>query len=240
MNSGFFFLLFSFFLGGRIFTTWLQKTIHCNSNKLSLWKKCAKTVRFQWQDFWNCHSQTIGSSRLPKYSRILKIFYFPLWSVSKFNLAKNSSCGWSSMWLHHRIEKKTPISLNCFLKAWPSLNCFMKLWPFSLLSTFHIPRQAEKSFNLIKERTPKLLWWIPNTSRLFVIISKNTLSTIQDTDFEVFLLWENLQFTLKNTLNLFEPCAPRESNSRHENIHQMYHKHSSIINTRFFQISGLM
>jgi hypothetical protein len=144
-----------------------------------LWRKCAKIVRFQWQDFWNCHSQTIGSSRLPRYSRILKTFYFPLWSVSKFRLA-DYSCGWSSMWLHQRIEKKNKNkTLNCFMKSWPSLNCFMKFWPFSLLSTFHIPRQAEKSFNLIKERTAKLLWWIPNTSRLFVIISKNTLSTIQ-------------------------------------------------------------
>jgi hypothetical protein len=48
---------------------------------------------------------------LPKYSRILKVFYFTLWSVSKFNLA-NSSCGWSSMWLHHRIEKKTKTKLQ--------------------------------------------------------------------------------------------------------------------------------
>ncbi len=111
MNSGFFFFLFFVFFGGQIFTTWLQTTIQCNSYKLSLWKKCAKIVRFQWQDFWNCHSQTIGSSRLPKYSRILKTFYFPLWSVSKFRLA-DSSCGWSSMWLHQRIEKKTKTKLQ--------------------------------------------------------------------------------------------------------------------------------
>ncbi len=119
----FFFFLFFVFFGGQIFITWLQKTIQCNSDRLSLWRKCAKIVRFQWQDFWNCHSQTIGSSRLPRYSRILKTFYFPLWSVSKFNLAlvKDHPCGYTTEL--KKNKRKTPISLNHDHLSIVSWNC---------------------------------------------------------------------------------------------------------------------
>jgi hypothetical protein len=60
-----------------------DKIIQCDLYKGFLWKNAPKLLDIE--DFtqkkipWNCHIWTMGSSRLPKYNRILKFFYFPLW-----------------------------------------------------------------------------------------------------------------------------------------------------------------
>jgi hypothetical protein len=77
-----------------IFATQQQKQIQWLIERIFVKKMCQGTRSQGWY---------IGSSRLPKYSKILNIFHFPLWPVA--NLA-NSSCAWSLVWLHHKIEKK--------------------------------------------------------------------------------------------------------------------------------------
>lgn len=72
-------------------------------------KKCTKVTRFQIFSvffFWNQHIQTIGSSRSPKHSKILKTLYFPLWPIAKF--------GYYLLWMIANMassqnwEKKSP------------------------------------------------------------------------------------------------------------------------------------
>jgi hypothetical protein len=48
-------------------------------------KKCTKVTKFQGNVFWNCHIKITCSNMLPKYSKISKKIYFPLWPLAKLS-----------------------------------------------------------------------------------------------------------------------------------------------------------
>ncbi len=70
------FMVFS--LLGQFFATWQPKIW------VNFCEKNAKVARFWGIFLINCYFWTISSSRSPKYSRIFKKFYFPLWPLVKF------------------------------------------------------------------------------------------------------------------------------------------------------------
>jgi hypothetical protein len=86
-----------------------DKIIQCDLSKGFLWKNAPKLLHIE--DFtkkipWNCHIWTMGSSRLPKYSRILNFFYFHLGLCSQIwliPLVDDLQCGYIT-----KLEKKKP------------------------------------------------------------------------------------------------------------------------------------
>jgi len=63
----------------------LCMSFQCNGYKGWFgWYECAKVATFWVIIFWSYHILTIGSWRLPKHSRILKISRCPLWAITKF------------------------------------------------------------------------------------------------------------------------------------------------------------
>jgi hypothetical protein len=76
------------FLANFFNSMWLIKRVFVR-------KKSAKVTRSRVNFFWN--------QQVIKYSRILDLLNFP--PVAKL---ANYSCGWSPVWLHHKIKKQNP------------------------------------------------------------------------------------------------------------------------------------
>ncbi len=90
-----------------------KKSSVIHSHKGFLWKNLSDLGE---KNFWNCHIWTIGSNRLPKYSKILKFSYFPLWPVAKFD--EFLLCGWLPLWLApSKNWKRKPLNSTLLKKG---------------------------------------------------------------------------------------------------------------------------
>jgi len=70
-----------------------NKKVHGIDTKDFWWKKLTKLARFWGNFLWNCHIQTIGSSMLQKYSRILEISSLTCSQIWLLPLVNSYPCG---------------------------------------------------------------------------------------------------------------------------------------------------